>query len=433
MDNLLETFARRTNYARPRESAEEEAAHRASCVQPPAEDGRGILASLSTGRRRRRERREEPEDDARRRELPVSFGEPAKSFSGSGRAYSLPPSPTTPLVSVLGTPSRRPPPPHVPQSAVGVTAEPAPPLYHVTATNVSGKLSKEGVESAAPPAPSSRSRSPVASGGASASQQPQDTAAVRHGSKSPLTFKDSEDYARWLSGDGSQQQQQQEQLSTSREQLGGGFVSSGAPSPSFKMTKKWTEVCAEEPFLVTTDKAVLNRWRRHRWGWETAEASRGEAEGERPSVGTAALVKTDTAAVGGGDSAGTVTRERCSDSHSPTVQPAGERQEHIESAEEERARLFQAHFHKGRVHPKPPWRICADFADNHEHPYYVDWLDDLWGEAKKKANRNPGSEGRGTVAAPRPERGAPVETVTAFYKAAVEAKRGNTVAGGAVP
>lgn len=36
---------------------------------------------------------------------------------------------------------------------------------------------------------------------------------------------------------------------------------------------------------------------------------------------------------------------------------------------------FNHHFSYGKVHPKPPWYLCANLHDNCEHPYYVDWLD----------------------------------------------------------
>lgn len=37
--------------------------------------------------------------------------------------------------------------------------------------------------------------------------------------------------------------------------------------------------------------------------------------------------------------------------------------------------MFDTHFEHGKVHHKPPWYLCACMEDNHEHPYYVDWLD----------------------------------------------------------
>lgn len=38
---------------------------------------------------------------------------------------------------------------------------------------------------------------------------------------------------------------------------------------------------------------------------------------------------------------------------------------------------FNHHFNYGKVHPKPPWYLCANLHDNCEHPYYIDWLDTI--------------------------------------------------------
>ncbi|CCW61696.1 unnamed protein product [Phytomonas sp. EM1] len=38
---------------------------------------------------------------------------------------------------------------------------------------------------------------------------------------------------------------------------------------------------------------------------------------------------------------------------------------------------FKQSFMTGKVHPKPPWYLCALEKDCREHPYYIQWLDTL--------------------------------------------------------
>ncbi|KPI90428.1 hypothetical protein ABL78_0504 [Leptomonas seymouri] len=38
---------------------------------------------------------------------------------------------------------------------------------------------------------------------------------------------------------------------------------------------------------------------------------------------------------------------------------------------------FMKHFQNGKVHTRPPWFLCSTLLNNCEHPYYIDWLEEL--------------------------------------------------------
>ena len=44
---------------------------------------------------------------------------------------------------------------------------------------------------------------------------------------------------------------------------------------------------------------------------------------------------------------------------------------------DEGLRAFAKHFENGKVHTRPPWFLCSTLLNNCEHPYYVNWLDEL--------------------------------------------------------
>ncbi|KPA83106.1 hypothetical protein ABB37_02812 [Leptomonas pyrrhocoris] len=48
-----------------------------------------------------------------------------------------------------------------------------------------------------------------------------------------------------------------------------------------------------------------------------------------------------------------------------------------EDAKDEGLRAFVKHFQHGKVHTRPPWFLCSTLLTNCEHPYYVNWLDEL--------------------------------------------------------